>query len=68
LQEALQKLARDTAADPTTRALLRKTKTVTFTNGSATLSDDVLVEYARDSSLVDVTSTATVNKKYSLGN
>jgi hypothetical protein len=63
LQEAMQKLARSTAADPETRPLLRKSKTVAFTNGAGTLSDDVLTEYARDSSLTD---TASITKRYAL--
>lgn len=62
-QEALQKLARSTAANPETRPLLRKSKTVAFTNGAGTLTDDVLTEYARDSSLTD---TASITKRYAL--
>jgi len=51
------------AKDERQRSLLRKSKTVTFVNGSATLTDDVLTEYKEDSTLYDA---ADLTKEYSL--
>lgn len=51
------------ARDEHKRSLLRKSKTVVFANGVATLADDVLTEYKEDSALYDPTD---FTKEYSL--
>lgn len=58
-----QQVARDCAKDEHKRSLLRKLKTVTFANGQATLTSDVLTEYKEDSTLYDA---ADLTKEYSL--
>lgn len=58
-----QQVGRQCAADERKRSLLRKLKTVTFANGVATLTSDVLTEYKEDSTLYDA---ADSTKEYSL--
>ena len=58
-----QKVGAECAKDERKRALLRKPKTITFVNGQATVTDDVLTEYKEDSTLYDPTDTT---KEYSL--
>lgn len=51
------------AKDEHKRSLLRRSKTVTFANGSATLTSDVLTEYKEDANLYD---GSDLTKEYSL--
>ena len=46
-------LSTELASHPNTRHLLRRTKSVTITDGTGPLSDDVLTEYAKESVLYD---------------
>ena len=59
----MQQVGVECAKDERKRSLLRKIKTVTFTNGQATLTSDVLTEYREDSTLYDTTD---LTKEYSL--
>lgn len=56
-----QAVAEKAAGDPYKRSLLRRTKTVVFTNGSATIDTDVLIACLCDATLLD---TASLSKKY----
>lgn len=58
-----QQVGVECAKDEHKRSLLRKLKTVTFTNGQANLTDDVLTEYKEDSTLYDADD---LTKEYSL--
>lgn len=58
-----QQVGAECARDEHKRSLLRKPKTVSFVNGAATLSSDVLTEYEEDSTLYDATD---LTKEYSL--
>ena len=57
-----QAVAESAAGDYRKRPLLRRTKTLSFVNGSATLSDDVLTKYLCDATLLD---SAALAKRYS---
>ncbi len=48
-----QKVAELAASSERKRSLLKRTKTLTVSNGTATLSDDVLTAYLEDSTLYD---------------
>ena len=48
------------AADPACRSLLRRTKSVAFVTGSATLTGDVLTQYLCESMLYDTTALSAV--------
>lgn len=56
-----QEVSEAAAADPYKRSLLRRTKTVTLSAGTATLSDDVLTKYFSDAVLLN---TANLNAHY----
>jgi len=58
-----QQVGVECAKDEHKRSLLRRIKTVTFTNGAATLTSDVLTEYKEDSTLYDASD---LTKEYSL--
>lgn len=58
-----QRVGVECAKDERKRSLLRKLKTVTFSNGLATLTDDVLTAYKEDSTLYD---PSDLTKEYSL--
>lgn len=58
-----QQVGVECATDEHKRSLLRKSKVVTFTNGAATLPDDVLTQYKEDSTLYDLSD---LTKEYSL--
>lgn len=53
-------LSTELASKPSTRHLLRRTKSVTVTDGVGPLTDDVLTEYARESVLYDPTDIPKV--------
>ncbi len=55
-----QQVGQTVAADPTRRSLLRRTKTVAFAAGSATLTGDVLTQYLSESMLYDPTALSAV--------
>lgn len=57
-----QAVAEAAAGDNRKRPLLRRTKTVSFVNGSVTLADDVLTKYLCDATLID---SAALTKRYS---
>lgn len=63
LPNIFQQVGREAARNERTRSILSRAKTATFTNGTATLSDDVLTEYKEDSTFYD---TADLTKEYSL--
>jgi hypothetical protein len=58
-----QQVGAECAKDEHKRSLLRRVKTVTFINGAATLTSDVLTEYKEDSTLYDASD---MTKEYSL--
>lgn len=51
--QVFQEVGQACASDPRKRSLLRRTKTVSFTNGAGTLTSDVLTQCADDSYLYD---------------
>lgn len=53
LPTVFRQVGREAARDENTRSILKRAKTVSFTNGTATLDDDVLTEYKTDSTLYD---------------
>jgi len=57
-----QAVAEAAAGNNRKRPLLRRTKTVAFTNGSATIPNDVLTNYLCDATLID---SSTLTKRYS---
>lgn len=58
-----QQVGVECAKDERKRSLLRKSKTVSFVSGAATLTSDVLTEYKEDSTLLDASD---LTKEYSL--
>lgn len=57
-----QAVAESVAGNPLKRPLLRRTKSMAFTNGSAVIPDDVLTKYLCDAALID---SADLSKRYS---
>jgi hypothetical protein len=57
-----QAVAEAAAGNNYKRPLLRRTKTVAFTNGTATIANDVLTKYLCDATLLD---SANLAKRYS---
>jgi hypothetical protein len=55
-----QATAEKAAGDPHKRSLLKRTKTMTFTNGLATVDTDVLVNYLCDATLLDSTALTKI--------
>lgn len=62
LSTVFQQVGQTVAKDPARRSLLRRTIDVSFTNGSATLSETALTEYLSESMLYD---SADLTKQYS---
>lgn len=60
--QIFHKVAREAAADPRKRSLLKLTKSITLANGTVDLSDDVMTEYMSDARLFD---PAALTKYYS---
>jgi hypothetical protein len=57
-----QQAGEEAARDERKRSILRRSKTVTLTNGLGTLSDDVLTMYLEDSTYLD---SSDLTKRYS---
>jgi len=57
LPTVFQKVGELAASNERKRSLLKRTKTLTLSNGTATLSDDVLTAYLEDSTLYDPADT-----------
>lgn len=55
-----QQVGQTVASDPARRSLLRRTKIVAFTAGSAALTGDVLTQYLCESMLYDTTALSAV--------